>query len=150
MPVGVDNEDVERSLCAGELRGQFLDFRIGISPVAAVPVSERIMRGKRLTAEQFRTAPQRGFVVMPESEEIKATAFPNVAAAAICFSPRTRPVVFMIPGTVPAVFWKSNWKKMSVCHSVASLRLTMMAVMATPSGKFTVAVLICGVIMPSN
>ena len=70
MPVGVDNEDVERSLCAGELRGQFLDFRIGISPVAAVPVSERIMRGKRLTAEQFRTAPQRGFVVMPESEEV--------------------------------------------------------------------------------
>ena len=31
---------------------------------------------------------------------------------------------------------KSNWKKMSVCHSVASLRQTMMAVMVTVSGKF--------------
>lgn len=41
-------------------------------------------------------------------------------------------------------------EKMSACHSVASLRQTMMAVMATVSGKFTAAVLIYGVIMPSN
>ena len=81
---------------------------------------------------------------------IKATAFPNVPAAAICFSPRTQPVGFMIPGTAPAVSWKSNWKKMSAYRSAASLRQTMMAVIATVSGKFTAAVLIYGVIMPSN
>lgn len=66
------------------------------------------------------------------------------------FFPKTLPAVFMIPGTVPAVSWKSNWKKMSAYRSAVSLRQTMMAVMAAVSGKFTAAVLICGVIMPSN
>lgn len=60
------------------------------------------------------------------------------------------PAVFMTAGTVPAVCWKSSWKKTSACRSDALPLLTMMDAMAMESVKSTDAARNCGVTMPSK
>ena len=70
VPVHVHDEHVHRDILALRIAHNLLELRLRVSPIAAVPVAEDVLRRQRHTAAHFDKVAQTFLVLMAVAEEV--------------------------------------------------------------------------------
>ena len=71
MPIHINCQYIDWQLYTVELRNQLLQLFVSVSPIAAVPIAQRIAWRNRLTTENHRDFFQRSFVCQTISQQIQ-------------------------------------------------------------------------------